>query len=166
MHEIFKRRSIRKYLDKPVAKEDIDDLLRAAMAAPSAGNEQPWEFIVVDDKNVLKRIADVHPYAKMLYEAPVAIVVCGDLNKEKYKGFWVQDCSAATQNILLEATDKGLGTVWIGVYPDDTRVKDISNIFGIPSNVIPLSIVAVGYPDQEMQEVDRFDPQKIHYNKW
>ncbi|MDO6353913.1 nitroreductase family protein [Caloramator sp. CAR-1] len=166
MHEIFKRRSIRKYLDKPVAKEDIDDLLRAAMAAPSAGNEQPWEFIVVDDKNVLKRIADVHPYAKMLYEAPVAIVVCGDLNKEKYKGFWVQDCSAATQNILLEATDKGLGTVWIGVYPDDTRVKDISNIFGIPSNVIPLSIVAVGYPAQEMQEVDRFDPQKIHYNKW
>lgn len=166
MHEIFKRRSIRKYLDKPVAKEDIDDLLRAAMAAPSAGNEQPWEFIVVDDKNVLKRIADVHPYAKMLYEAPVAIVVCGDLNKEKYKGFWVQDCSAATQNILLEATDKGLGTVGIGVYPDDTRVKDISNIFGIPSNVIPLSIVAVGYPAQEMQEVDRFDPQKIHYNKW
>lgn len=146
MHEIFKRRSIRKYLDKPVAKEDIDDLLRAAMAAPSAGNEQPWEFIVVDDKNVLKKIADVHPYAKMLYEAPVAIVVCGDLNKEKHKGFWVQDCSAATQNILLEATDKGLGTVWIGVYPDDTRVKDISNIFGIPSNVIPLSIVAVGYP--------------------
>lgn len=146
MHEIFKRRSIRKYLDKPVAKEDIDDLLRAAMAAPSAGNEQPWEFIVVDDKNVLKKIADVQPYAKMLYEAPVAIVVCGDLNKEKHKGFWVQDCSAATQNILLEATDKGLGTVWIGVYPDDTRVKDISNIFGIPSNVIPLSIVAVGYP--------------------
>ncbi|WP_342455570.1 nitroreductase family protein [Caloramator sp. Dgby_cultured_2] len=130
------------------------------MAAPPAGNEQPWEFIVVDDKNVLKRIADVHPYAKMLYEAPVAIVVCGDLNKEKYKGFWVQDCSAATQNILLEATDKGLGAVWIGVYPDDTRVKDISNIFGIPSNVIPLSIVAVGYPAQEMQEVDRFDPQK------
>jgi len=166
MHEIFKRRSIRKYLDKSVAKEDIDDLLRAAMAAPSAGNEQPWEFIVVDDKNALKRIADVHPYAKMLYEVPVAIVVCGDLNKEKYKGFWVQDCSAATQNILLEATDKGLGTVWIGVYPDDTRVKDISNIFGIPSNVIPLSIVAVGYPAQEMQEVDRFDPQKIHYNKW
>lgn len=166
MHEIFKRRSIRKYLDKPVAKEDIDDLLRAAMAAPSAGNEQPWEFIIVDDKNILKRIADVHPYAKMLYEAPVAIVVCGDLNKEKYKGFWVQDCSAATQNILLEATDKGLGTVWIGVYPDETRVKDISNIFGIPSNVVPLSIVAVGYPDQEMQEVDRFDPQKIHYNKW
>ncbi|MCX7902885.1 MAG: nitroreductase family protein [Caloramator sp.] len=166
MHEIFKRRSIRKYLDKPVAKEDIDDLLRAAMAAPSAGNEQPWEFIIVDDKNILKRIADLHPYAKMLYEAPVAIVVCGDLNKEKYKGFWVQDCSAATQNILLEATDKGLGTVWIGVYPDETRVKDISNIFGIPSNVIPLSIVAVGYPDQEMQEVDRFEPQKIHYNKW
>lgn len=166
MNAIFKRRSIRKYLDKPVSDNYVKDILKAAMAAPSAGNEQPWEFIVVNDRNILNRIAEIHPYAKMLLQAPIAIVVCGDMNKEKYQGFWVQDCSAATQNMLLEATDKGLGTVWIGVYPNQDRINDLVSLFNLPANVIPLGMVAVGYPAEDMQEVDRFDENKIHYNKW
>ncbi|GFR34401.1 nitroreductase family protein [Thermobrachium celere] len=166
MQEIFKRRSIRKYQSKPVEKEKIDELLRAAMAAPSAGNEQPWHYIVIDDRNILNNIANTHPHAAMLREAPVGILVCGDLTKEKYEGFWVQDLSAATQNMLLQAVSLGLGTVWIGVYPNETRVNELIKMFNLPANIIPFSIVAVGYPDEYKDEVDRFDASRIHYNKW
>ncbi|MCX7694449.1 MAG: nitroreductase family protein [Caloramator sp.] len=166
MDEIFKRRSIRKYQSKPVEKEKIDELLHAAMAAPSAGNEQPWHYIVIDDRNILNNIANTHPHAAMLREAPVAILVCADLTKEKYEGFWVQDLSASTQNILLEAVSLGLGTVWIGVYPNETRVNEIVKMFGLPSNIIPFSIVAVGYPDEYKDEADRYDANRVHYNKW
>jgi nitroreductase len=96
MKEIFKRRSIRKYKDKKVEKEKIEKLLKAAVAAPSAGNEQPWHFVVIRDRNILNHLAEVHPYAKMLKDAPLAVAVCGDLNKQRHEGFWVQDCAAAT----------------------------------------------------------------------
>lgn len=166
MNSILKRRSIRKYKDIKVSDEFVEDLLRAAMAAPSAGNEQPWEFVVLRDKEVMKRITEIHPYSKMLLNSDVAIVICGDEEKEVFKGYWVQDCSAATENILLAAQDMGLGAVWLGVYPIADRVGKIKELLGLPDNVIPLSIVPVGYPDEEKTPADRFDKTRIHLNRW
>lgn len=166
MDAIFKRRSIRKYEDREVEKEKIDELLHAAMAAPSAGNEQPWHYILLDDRNILNNIASIHPHAAMLKEAPLAILVCADLTKEKYEGFWVQDLSASTQNILLEAVSLGLGTVWVGVYPNETRVNEIVKMFSLPQNIVPFSIVAVGYAAEFKDEVDRYDASRVHHNKW
>ncbi|WP_017415444.1 nitroreductase family protein [Clostridium tunisiense] len=166
MDSILKRRSIRKYKDIKVSNEIVEDLLKAAMAAPSAGNEQPWEFVVLKDKEIMKNITEIHPYSKMLLKSDVAIVVCGDEKKEVFKGYWVQDCSAATENILLAAQDMGLGAVWLGVYPIADRVEKIQEILGLPSSVVPLSIVPVGYPDEEKTPGDRFDKTRIHYNGW
>lgn len=166
MDSILKRRSIRKYKDIKVSNEIVEDLLKAAMAAPSAGNEQPWEFVVLRDKEIMKNITEIHPYSKMLLNSDVAIVVCGDEKKEVFKGYWVQDCSAATENILLAAQDMGLGAVWLGVYPIADRVEKIQEILGLPSSVVPLSIVPVGYPDEEKTPGDRFDKTRIHYNGW
>src|SRR5665647_680519 len=145
MKEIFERRSIRKYSKLPIPDDDIEKLLRAAMAAPSAGNQQPWEFIIIKDKNILAAIIKIHPYSQMLKEAQLAIVICADLEKEIHSGYWVQDCSAATENILIEAQHLGLGSVWLGVYPKEDRVKGLTELLNLPVRVIPLSIVSLGY---------------------
>lgn len=166
MKAILERRSIRKYTDEPVSEEDIRDLLKSAMSAPSAGNGQPWEFIVVRDKQLLMEITGVHPYAGMLAEAPLAIIACGNLEKEKYKDYWVQDCSAATENVLIAAQDKGLGAVWLGVYPNMGRVDSIKRIFNIPEHVIPLNVIAVGHPGEKKEPADRYDEKRIHLDKW
>jgi len=166
MNAIFNRRSIRKYTDKKVPDELIEQVLRAAMAAPSAGNEQPWHFIVIDDKDVLNEIPKFHPYSQMLREASCAIVVCGDLNLEIYKGYWVQDCSAAMQNMLVMAQDLGLGAVWLGVYPVEERVKALKELLDLPESVIPLSIMSIGYPAETKEPADRFNPSRIHKNRW
>lgn len=166
MKAILERRSIRKYTDEPVSEEDIKDLLKAAMAAPSAHNEQPWEFIIVTDRQLLMAVAKVHPYGKMLNEAPLAVIVCGDMEKEKAKGYWVQDCSAATENILIAVQDKGLGAVWTGIYPMEDRVEDIRKIFGIPENVIPMNVIAVGHPAEKKEPADRYDEKRVHFDKW
>jgi nitroreductase len=166
MDAILNRRSIRKYKDIKVSDELVEKLLRAAMAAPSAGNEQAWEFIVLRDKNIMKKITEVHPYSSMLLNADVAIVVCGNESKEKFKGFWVQDCSAATENILIEVQANNLGAVWLGVYPENNRVTDIQKVLNLPSSIIPLSIIPVGYPDEEKGPSDRFDKTRIHYDVW
>ncbi|GAB6085203.1 nitroreductase family protein [Alkaliphilus crotonatoxidans] len=166
MKEIFERRSIRKYTNEEVSAEKVRELLRAAMAAPSAGNGQPWEFVVVRDKGCFNQIMEVHPYSKMLKDASVAIVVCGDTEKEKYGGYWVQDCAAATQNILLMAQHLGLGAVWLGVHPTEDRVKAVQKILSLPEAVIPLSIISIGYPAEERKPENRYDQSKIHYEKW
>ena len=166
MDAILNRKSIRKYKGIGVSNKDVEELLRAAMAAPSAGNEQPWEFVVLRDKEIMTKITEVHQYAKMLPNADVAIVVCGDVEKEKYKGYWVQDCSAATQNILIAAEEKGLGAVWLGVYPVEDRVNAVKELLNLPSSVIPLSIIPIGYPDEERKAADRFDKTRIHYDIW
>jgi len=165
MKAIFERRSIRKYTGEPVPEEDMKDLMKAAMAAPSAHNKQPWEFIVVKDRQLLIEITKFHPYSKMLNEAPFAIIVCGDQSKEDL-GYCVQDCSAATENILIAACDKGLGTVWLGVYPKEDRIRGIRKIFGIPEHVMPISIIAVGHPGEKKEPADRYDENRIHMNKW
>jgi len=164
--EIFKRRSIRKYSKLPISDSDIENLLRAAMAAPSAGNQQPWEFILIKDKNILADITKVHPYSQMLKEAQLAIVVCADLDKEKLSGYWVQDCSAATENILIESQYLGLGSVWLGVYPREDRVKGIKELLNLPVRVLPLSIVSLGYPAEKKEPSNRYDKSRIHINKW
>lgn len=166
MEEIFERRSIRKYKDKEIEEEKIKKLLKAAVAAPSAGNEQPWHFIVIRDQKKLSHLAEIHPYAKMLKNAPLAIAVCADLDEQKYEGFWVQDCSAATQNILLEAVSLDLGAVWIGCHPAEDREKLISDYLEVPENIKTLSLISIGYPDEEKGRVDRLSDDIIHYEKW
>ena len=167
MKEIFERRSIRKYSKLPISCDDIEKLLRAAMAAPSAGNQQPWEFILIKDSNILTDITKVHPHSQMLKEASVAIVICADLDKEKqHVGYWVQDCSAATENILIEAQHLGLGSVWLGVYPREDRVKGLKELLNLPVRVVPLSIVSLGYPAEKKDPSNRYDKLRIHINKW
>jgi nitroreductase len=166
MQEIVNRRSIRSYRADAVTEEQIERILRAAMAAPSAGNQQPWEFIVVTDRNLLDKITKVHPYSKMLLEAPAAIIVCGNTSREKHAGFWVQDCSAAVENMLLEATHWGLGSVWLGVHPRQDRVDGLKKLFNLPESVIPLAVVALGYAKEQPTPVDRFNPAYVHRNEW
>ena len=166
MEAILNRRSIRRFTDKPIAKEDITSLLRAAMMGPTARNCQEWEFVVVRDKATFKKITSVHPYAQMLAQADCAIVVCGNTQREHAPGYWMADCGAATQNILLAATALGIGSVWLGVYPNQERMDGLSAILGLPPHVKPLNIIALGYPNEKKEEVDRFDPAKIHLEKW
>jgi nitroreductase len=163
---IFTRRSIRKFEKKPIPKEIVDQLLQAAMMAPSAGNQQPWQFVVIDDRSLLDAIPSVHPYAAMTAESPVAILVCGDLSVEKHKGYWVQDCSAAIQNLLLAAHALGLGAVWTGVYPRQDIMEGLRKMTHLPETVIPLALIPIGYPAQKSGRVDRYDPSRVHHNLW
>ena len=170
MSNIFKRTSVRNYTGEKVTSEQIAMLMKAAMAAPSAKNSQPWEFLVLQERETLLKITEFHPYSSMLKHAPLAIVVCADANKEmpdlKGLDFWTQDCAAATQNIMLQAADMELGSVWLGVYPKDLLVDGIKKLFGLPENIIPFSIVAIGHPEGEVHPKDKFDPNKIHFEKW
>lgn len=166
MDAIYKRRSIRRFTDQEVKKDQIEEVLKAGMNAPSAGNEQPWQFLVIDDRKLLDKIPEFHPHSKMLYEAPLAIVVCGDMSQVKYQGYWSQDCSAATQNILLAIADLDLGGVWLGVYPREERVKKLQQLFGMPESIIPFSIIAMGHPAEQKPPKNIFDNQRIRYNYW
>lgn len=161
---LFTRRSIRRYTDEAVNDEQLRTILEAGMNAPSANNRQPWHFIVVDDRAKIQGIMDVHPYSKMLAEAPIAIVVCGDT--EVSRQYWPQDCAAATENILLAARALGLGTVWMGVYPRDDRVAGIHKLFNLPDHVTPLALIAVGHPAEDKGRVDRWQEEKVHRNTW
>ncbi|MCX8083700.1 MAG: nitroreductase family protein [Calditerrivibrio sp.] len=160
------RRSIRNYINKPVEPAKIEELLKLAMCAPSAGNQQPWHFIIVDDPELKTKIANMHPYAKMLHQAPMGIIVLGDTNLEKYKGFWVQDCSAAIMNILTAAPAFDLQTVWCGIYPSEERVKEFVELFELPAHIIPLALIVIGYSDKKGFEVDRYKPERIHKNRF
>jgi nitroreductase len=166
METIYRRRSIRKYSRDPVPEEDIREVIRAGMNAPSAGNQQPWQFIIIDDRSLLDRIPDIHPYAQMLREAPAAILVCGDLDLESHRGYWVQDCSAATENMLLEIADRGLGGVWLGVYPREDRVEGLRALFGIPEQVIPFALIALGHPAEKKGLKKEFHEKRIRKNHW
>jgi len=163
---VLTRRSIRKYTKKSIPDDTIKELLDAGVSAPSAGNQQPWQFIVIDDRKLLDYLPTFLPNGKMLADADKAILVCGDLNVEKHKGYWMLDCSAATQNILLAAHAKGLGACWLGVYPKDERVENLKKLFKIPEHVIPFSVVSLGYPNEESGKVNRYDDSIVHTNTW
>jgi nitroreductase len=163
---IHGRRSIRAYTDEPVTEDDVDVLLKAAMAAPSAGNQQPWHFVVIDDRSVLDAIPDYHQYAAMLHQAPLAIAVCGDTGEEKHEGFWVQDCSAAVENLLLAAHARGLGAVWLGVHPEADRVRGTRELLNLPGQVVPLAIISIGHPAEDKAPATYYSPERVHRNRW
>lgn len=157
-----KRRSIRSYKDTPVENEKIEFLLKVAMAAPSACNTQPWEIIVITDNEVLDEIKEKLPMAR--YNVPCAIVVCGNTNLcRNTKQMWVQDCSAAMQNVLLAATAIDLGSLWVGVYGVEPFVKAVSNIVGLPEHVIPLGIAYIGYKNEEKEERTQYNEKRIYW---
>lgn len=166
LEAIHTRRSIRKYTSQPVSEKIINELLAAAMMAPSAGNQQPWHFVVIRVRQTLDAIAKFHPHGKMLKDAPVAILVCGDPSLEAYRGRWVLDCSAATQNILLAAHAKGLGAVWVGIYPEASRIDGMRGLLTLPEHIIPLSLIPLGYPAEHVPQPDRFNASRIHYDQW
>lgn len=163
MNVIWERLSVRDFLNVPVDKKKIDLILSAGMQAPSAGNTRLWEFIVDDRKEKFMRIMNFHSYSKMLESAPLIIIVCADVTKEKFTGFWPQDCAACTQNMLLQATDIGLGSVWLGIYPDEKRISGIRKLYNLPQKLIPFSVVALGYPKVNKKQVDKYEKGKIHY---
>ncbi len=163
---IHTRRSIRKFTGAPVAEELVQKLLAAAMQAPSARNQQPWQFVVVDNRATLDAIPEFMPNAAMVTGAPVAIAVCGDLGLEKSPGYWVVDCAAATQNILLAAHGLGLGAVWCGVYPREPRMDGLRRLLGLPENVVAHSLVLAGHPAAGVSPEDRYQPQRVHRNRW
>lgn len=166
MNSIYKRRSIRKFSNREVDITHINKLVKAAMNAPSAGNEQPWEFIIITERTILDQIPMVHPYATMAKQAAAAILVCADKKRFNHGELWIQDCSAATENLLLEITESGLGGVWLGVYPREDRIKGLKELIKLPENIIPFSLVPLGYAAEDKKPNDRFDKERIHYNGW
>ena len=162
-----KRYSERRYSDQKIAQADLDYILACAQLAPSAVNKQPWHFVVVTDKQQLEALAEANPNAGMAAHAPLAIVVCGDLDRALEgiaREYWVQDCSAVTQNILLAANAMDLGAVWTGTYPIKERCDAVSKILQLPENVLPLNTIVIGYPERDNQPKDKWDPNKISYN--
>lgn len=165
---LLTRRSVRQFdKERDVAQSDVEDLLKIAMYAPSAHNNQPWEFVVVTDKEMKEKIAAVHPYAKFIQDAPLAIVVCGNI-KEAYEGdYWVLDTSAAIENLLLACHGRGLGACWCGIYPNEERMQAFAELLNLPEHIKPNGLIVIGYPAKiPPQPKDRFNPKKVHYNKW
>ena len=159
---LLKRRSIRKYLDKEVSDEMIEELLHAAMSGPSACNRRPWIFYVIKDQDKLNELRKASRFSNM--NAPLAIVVVGDLSRSlplQLKDFWIQDCSAATENILLRVTDLGLGSLWCGIYPQKRPVERVKKILGITNSDIPLNIIYIGYGDEEKESRDQYEKNRV-----
>jgi nitroreductase len=160
---IFSRRSIRKYTDEPVSEDDIKTLLEAAMAAPSARNNQPWHFVVVTERATLDALAEAHPYGKMLAQATLCIVVCGD---PAISDYFQQDCSAAIENLLLAATALGLGAVWLSAYPREERVALARRILSIPENIVPVNLISIGHPAEEKEPRTQYNEERVHRERW
>lgn len=163
---IMTRRSIRRFKDRPVGEKKITALLQAAMQAPSARNNQPWHFVVITERGLLSAIPEFHPNARMLLQAPLAIMICGDVQIEESIEYINTDCSAATQNLLLAAHNVGLGAVWLGIYPRERRVEEIRRLLGIPRTVTPIALVALGYAAEGKEPERRFQPDRVHRNRW
>jgi nitroreductase len=168
LNYIFSRRSIRKYLDKAVPEEMLDDLLQSAMAAPSAVAKDPWHFIVIQDREILNRIADILPSGKMLRQATAAFIVCGDIKKANIQAesYLLQDLSAAAENILIAANILELGTCWLGIHPREDRLSGIRQLFELPDNIIPMCGIAIGWPAEKPEARTRYRNERVHMEKW
>jgi len=169
LETIFERKSVRHYTSEKVSKEQLALLVKAGMAAPSAMDKRPWAFVVISERNLLDQLAGMLPYGKMLKNANAALVVCGDLHKAlegEAQPYWVQDCSAATQNILLAAESMGLGAVWTGVHPIKEREEEVRKIIGAPGHIVPLNVIAIGYPEGREKPKDKWDETNLHWEKW
>jgi len=165
MEAILTRRSIRRYTSQSISEELIKELLEAAMSAPSTGNGQPWHFVLIDDRKILGEIPKFHHYCSMLKGAPLAILVCVDRNVNE-EGFIVQDGSAATENLLLAAHAKGLGAVWLGIYPLKERMSGMKRLLALPDHILPLALISIGYPAEKSSRQDRYKASRIHKNRW
>jgi len=167
MEAIFNRRSIRKYQDRPVEKEKIDKLLKAIMQAPSAVNQQPWEVIVIENKDTLKKLSEMSPYSKMVADSAVTFVLVANSENLKVASAWQQDMGAATENLLLEAVELELGAVWLGGATSEDNMNFLRKFFDLPENILPFSVVPIGYPEgQGNVFIDRFNKNKVHYEGW
>lgn len=163
----YNRRSIREFKQgAKISDYQMETILKAAMSAPSANNQQPWHFIVVDDRQKMREITRHHPYSSALNSASACIIVLGDTSTDRKRAYWTQDCSAATENMLLAIANLGLGGVWLGVHPRKEREDAIREIFGVPEYITPLCVVAIGVPDEDRGRTDRFEVSKIHKNFW
>jgi len=166
MECIMSRRSIRRYTGREVSPELVDKILRAAMAAPSASNQQPWRFVVLTERDSLERVAATTPYGRILRDAAFGIVVCADTRDLKNPTMWQQDCSAAVQNALLAAHALGLGGVWLGFWPKMERVEPLKREVGLPEGVEPLAVLSFGHPAEEKPPSGRYDPDFVHHDRW
>ena len=163
---ILTRRSIRKYTGQEVNNEQLENLLQAAMYAPSARNQQPWHFIVIRKLEILEKIPSFHPHSKMIKDASAGILVCADVQLEQSVGYWIQDVAAATQNILLSAHGMGLGAVWLGIYPREERISGMKELFSLPDHIVPFSLISIGYPAEIPANPNRYLPERVHFDKW
>lgn len=163
---LAQRRSVRSFTDAPVSDEEVQAMLAAAMSAPSAGNEQPWEFIVVRSKETLEKAGSVNPYAGFAKSAPLAILTCVNQAHEKHAGYGVLDVAACTENLLLAAHALGLGAVWTGIYPMEDRILKFRSLLALPETVLPIAFVVIGHPKATPEPANRFNPQRIHAEKW
>ena len=166
LNGIITRRSIRKYTNEPISQEKAEELISYGMFAPSARNRQPWHFVLLNDKEKFLKIEEFQPHTKMLKDAQWGIVVCGDENLAHTPEYWPVDCAAATENILLAAHGMGFGAVWLGIYPRPERVAAMKELLELPPHIHAFSIIAVGCPDQQIPQPERFKPERIHINKW
>lgn len=166
MREIFNRASVRSFDGRKVEPEKIELLMKAAMAAPSACNQQPWEFVVVTEPAALDKLAECSPYAGCIRQAPLGIVVCMRTEGLQAPSYTQIDASAATENILLEAVHLGLGAVWLGIAPGQERMEAVRQVIGAPETIQPFGLVACGYPDKPAVPANRYDPARVHYERW
>lgn len=166
MDSIMLRRSTRKYLDKPVEREKLESLLRAAMQSPTGHNSQDWEFIIVTDRETKKAVSRLGPYSAFAADAPAQIAVCANLDRAWPGGSWPSDMGAVCQTILIQAEEEGLGACWIGVWPYPERMESLRQTLSIPENVAPYAVLAIGYKQFQKDFADRYDPGKIHWEKY
>lgn len=163
---LMTRRSIRRYTDRPVDEQAIDALLRAAMQAPSAVDCRPWQFVQIDNKALLESLGGQLEGCDMLKSATAGMLICAEPAREIAPGFWPQDCSCAAHNIQLMAHAMGIGAVWVGLYPMEERMAPVREACGIPEEAVPFALIALGYPDEDPGPEDRYDPERIHRNRW
>lgn len=168
MKTIDIRRSVRKFINKPIEAIKIEKLLRAGMQAPSAGNQQPWEFVVVEQASIKEEISKMSPYAGAAKDAPLIIVVVGNMERMRFPENMEQDLGACTQNILLEAVEQGLGATWMSVHPQEDRIDCVKKVLEMPDNIKPYNIIIVGYPKDKDDNkfIDRYDESRIHFSKY
>ncbi len=160
------RRSIRKFKNSDISNDEIKKILKTAMYAPSAGNYQSWEFVIFTDSEKKRKFSNISPYAYMIKDAPVVILVCGDTLKSKFQEFWVQDCSSIVQTLLLTIHAYGYGAVWTGIYPRWERINAIRQEIDLPTNIVPFALIPLGLSDEKKKKPERFHPEYIHFNAW
>ena len=166
MSSINSRRSIRKYTTQQVTDEQVTELLRAAMSAPSAGNQQPWRFVVIRSRELLEQIPTFHPHASMTPQASLIVAVCGDMTNLRIPERWVQDCSAATENLLLAAHAQGLGACWVGLHPGESLIKRVKELLSLPASFVPMAVVSLGQPGEQPAPRTRYNAAHVRAEKW